>query len=102
MKMKKFFIILLPLAVFCSSLFAMEQQGKEKVELAVRQVTLSVKDNYVRVCGASGKDVEIFNLTGVKVSAIHIGSSDESIVLNLPRGCYILKVGNVVRKISIR
>lgn len=34
--------------------------------------------------------------------SIKIDGQDKRYTLNLPKGCYIIKVGNVVRKISIR
>ena len=33
---------------------------------------------------------------------VKVDSSEKSYPLNLPKGCYIVKVGKVVRKISIR
>ena len=39
---------------------------------------------------------------GVRVLSIRVDGNDKSYNLNLPKGCYIVKVGNVVRKISIR
>ncbi len=54
------------------------------------------------VSGADGKTLEIVSLTGRKVMEEQIDSPAQKIELNLPKGCYIVKVGNVVRKISVR
>ncbi len=78
------------------------QTDSETVENAISGITLTVKGTKVSITGANGETMEIFNLTGVKVSSVVIDSSDKSFNLNLPKGCYILKVGKVVRKISIR
>lgn len=67
-----------------------------------QDVQISVEGTQVHICGAEGLTMEVYNLTGVKVSTTKIDSDDAIINLNLQHGCYILKVGKVVRKISIR
>jgi hypothetical protein len=44
----------------------------------------------------------IYNVAGVRVMSLKIEGADKLIDLNLPKGCYIVKVGKVVRKISIK
>ena len=78
------------------------QAESDAVENSLSGITLTVNGTKVHVTGANGENMEIFNLTGVKVSSISIDSADKSLTLTLPKGCYILKVGKVVRKISIR
>ena len=41
-------------------------------------------------------------MAGVKVMSIKVEGQDKKYELNLPKGCYIVKVGKTVRKISIR
>lgn len=65
-------------------------------------ITITVEQSVVRVNGASGMTLEIVSLTGKKVASVKIDSPAQRIDLNLPKGCYILKVGKVVRKISVR
>ena len=79
-----------------------EGEQQETIENTLSDVTLRVANNKVRVSGANGQVMEIFNLTGVKVATIRIENGDKSYNLNLPQGCYILKVGKIVRKISIQ
>ena len=55
----------------------------------------------VVITNAEGKTLEIYNLTGVRVARIRIDSNDKQITLNLTRGCYIMKVDKVVRKVTI-
>ena len=45
--------------------------------------------------------MEIFNITGIKVTTLKIDSNDKTFNLNLNRGCYIVKIGKISRKISI-
>lgn len=79
-----------------------EFEQQEQIENTLSDVSLRVANNKVRVSGANGQVMEIFNLTGVKVATIRIESADKSYNLNLPQGCYILKIGKIVRKISIQ
>ena len=68
----------------------------------VSGIQLTIKDGNVHIVGANGEVMEIFNLTGAKVATIRIDSNDKSFALNLPKGCYLIKVGKVVRKISVQ
>lgn len=74
----------------------------EGPESEVTAVTITVSGSNVRVCGASGETLDVFNLAGVKVGSYRIDSAEKTIRLNLSKGCYILKVGDIARKVSIR
>lgn len=101
--MKKLQILALSLLLTGAPLSLMAQNERtEEVETELTAVTLSVNGSKVHVTGAEGETLEIYNLTGVKVATIRIDSNDKTMALTLQRGCYILKVGKVVRKISIR
>ena len=43
----------------------------------------------------------MISLTGRHLMKIRIESQSQQVELNMPKGCYILKVENVVRKVSI-
>jgi hypothetical protein len=51
---------------------------------------------------ASGMTLEVVSLTGRAIATYKIESTSQRIELNLPKGCYILKVGKVVRKVTVR
>ena len=75
----------------------------DNIETEVVAVTISQEgQSAIRIVGAQDKVLEIYKVTGVSVDKIRIDSNDKRIELNLQKGCYILKVGKVVRKISIR
>lgn len=65
-------------------------------------ISIYVQGTTLHVSGAAGQNLYIYNITGVRVLSIRVDGSDKAYNLNLPKGCYIVKVGNVVRKISIR
>lgn len=71
-------------------------------ELIDEQVTLTVEGNVVLVNGAQGEVLEVVSLTGRQVAQYRIESASQRVELNLSKGCYVLKVGKIVRKVSIR
>ena len=74
----------------------------EIVEQVFSMVDISVSGNVLHVTGAAGQDLYVYNVTGVRVKSFRVDSNDKRYELNLPKGCYIVKVDKVVRKISIR
>lgn len=65
------------------------------------KVTMTVTQSTVVVEGANGLMLEVVSLTGRPVMKVKIESQSQRIDLNLPKGCYILKIDKVVRKVSI-
>lgn len=78
-----------------SSLPALEQVRTEDVRISV------VNGRNIRVQNAHGATLEIYNITGVKVASFKIEGGDRTVSPDLPRGCYIVKVGKVARKVAI-
>ena len=75
--------------------FAAVEQTDEKIEISVEGQTVYVN-------GAQGEELIVVSLTGRQVLKAKIERPAQRIDLNLPKGCYILKVGKVVRKIQVR
>lgn len=74
------------------------------LETSVEQesdVKIVVEDNQVHILGAQGAILEIYDVTGKRISAYRIDSNDKTITLNLGKGCYILRVGKTTRKIAL-
>ena len=95
--------------MLCSLALAMPVEGvahSMTIESEISQVTKSavsimVKGHQIRVQHAQGLLMEIYSVTGSKVFSQKIDSNDQTLQLGLTRGCYIIKVGDVARKISI-
>lgn len=62
---------------------------------------ISVKNNAVTIQGGNGLVLEVVSLTGRSVATYKIESPTQRIELNLPKGCYILKVGKTIRKVTL-
>jgi len=63
--------------------------------------TITVQGNVVSVNGGNGQYLEIVSLTGKAIASYKIEYQSQRFELNLPKGCYILKVGKTVRKVTI-
>lgn len=75
--------------------------ASEDISEVVETVQVTVKGRSIRVQHAQGSTMEVYSVTGAKVKSVSIDSNDQTVNLNLGKGCYIVKVGNVARKISL-
>ncbi len=100
--MKKFYIITLTLAMAFAPLSSYAENDRENIEMNVSGIQLSINGGNVHIVGANGEVMEVFNLTGAKVATIRIDANDKTFALNLTKGCYLIKVGKIVRKISVQ
>ena len=75
--------------------------GSNGTELADGGISINVSGRTVTVSGAQGEKLEIVSLTGRVVKQLTIDAPSQSFELNIPKGCYILKVGKTFKKISV-
>ena len=73
----------------------------EIIELSDNSISVTVKGSVLHVCGAAGQMLYVYNVAGVRVKSFRVDGDDKLYSMNLPKGCYIVKVGDMVRKISI-
>ncbi|MCD8282948.1 MAG: DUF6383 domain-containing protein [Prevotella sp.] len=73
----------------------------ENMDIDITNVTVSLSRNVLHVSGAEGQTLQIYKITGVGVMSVKIDSDDKYIPLSLAKGCYIVKIGKIARKISI-
>ncbi len=100
---KKLYILTMFALLLSAPISAWAQSEADDVEGELHTITLSIDGAKVHIDGAEGKVLEVYNLTGIKVATIRIDNDSKQVNLdNLSKGYYILKVGDVVRKVSIR
>lgn len=100
---KSLCIMALGALLLATPLQAVAWEGCMQPTAEVTAATLSISGNTVRVNGAEGEVLRVYSLTGLEVARYTIESNDVQLNLgNLNHGYYIIKVGKVVRKISIR
>ena len=66
------------------------------------EVTINYSQGVLYIKGGEGKRLEVISLTGRCLLEQQIDSPAQKIELNIPKGCYIVKVGSVVRKLAVR
>lgn len=75
--------------------------NSEQPERDFVQITITMENNQLRICGAYGQEVKIYNILGKIEKIYKVDSNDKRIDLPLKKGYYIVKVGAVVRKIAL-
>lgn len=68
---------------------------------AFSSINIFFSGTTLRVTGAGGYTLTVYSITGSRVMCQKIEGDDKSWNLNLTHGVYIVKVGNVVRKIAV-
>ena len=103
MRMRKNLLIISMMAFLAVPAVATTTMVMERgvAEMIDESIALSVDGNAVTVTGAQGQKLIVVSLTGRQVAEYQIDSPAQRIELNLTKGCYVLKVGNVVRKVSV-
>ncbi len=68
-----------------------------------KSVEISAYDSCIKVKNApAGSVLEIYSVVGIKVKEIKLTSSDGEYPVNIPKGYYIIRIGEIVRKVVIR
>lgn len=104
MRMAKYILSIILCGMFLTAVptSANAEAAIEIVDNDFSKVQISLSGNVLKVSGASGLMLQVYNIAGVRVMNVKIEGDECQYNLSLPRGCYIVKVGKVVRKVSIR
>jgi hypothetical protein len=93
------FLIFILIAPLCA-------QRSERTSVAVSQeseVIILMRGNILQLQNATiGDKLEILSIVGARVLQKKIENTNQEFVLDLPKGYYIVKIGTVVRKISVK
>ncbi len=106
--MKKLYITLLSIFAACqmsvhAESFLQESNGVNVVLEAqgAVEIGISVSGQELHITNAAGKSITVYSITGSKVLSASIDSNDKTIALNVARGWYIVKVGDITRKVFV-
>lgn len=89
------------LMAFPITTYATDMQMTAIEQSLDEDISIGVDGQSVSISGAQGQILEVVSLTGRRILSIKIESPAQRVELNIPKGCYILKIGKVVRKVSI-
>lgn len=102
----KISVISLLLALHSPILVASEMYPEPvaEIENEINEVQITVSNgNIVYVKNAEGALIEVYNITGAQILSQRVESNCKIYeISNLQKGCYIVKVGKVTRKIFIK
>lgn len=99
---KKFILLAMAACFLNTSGVCMAQSEKNEPEMEFSATSIVLKGSTLYVNNAGGSVLEIFSLTGTKITSVRIDSNEKTIELSLKKGCYILRIDKLVRKITIR
>ena len=106
--MKRFYWTTLCILLFLcgfgiDGIYAQDQNRKEVMEEVVPETKIKVTENRL-VIEILTKDgvLEIFSIMGVKVYTRKIKAGTNEYQLDLPKGYYIIRIGDLVKKILLK
>lgn len=96
--------IMMALLTLCAPVQVRANAAIEIIEndLQPTAANITVNGGSIRVSSANGKIMYVYNLAGVRIHSIKVEGADRTYDLNLSKGCYIIKVGTTVRKVSLK
>ncbi len=101
--MKKYILSLSIFTLTAAVVPATAMAAIDIVELASAEPSIQYNsDRTLHIENAQGEVLRIYDVTGIAVMTIKVTSSSQRIDLSNLKGCYIVKVGKLVRKISIK
>ena len=101
--MRKTLLIISILAMMATPVLAAQLlMDPEVIAQVDNKITIEVKGGTIIASGAQGMDLEVISLTGRLMATYRIESPVQRVDLNLSKGCYVIKIGNIARKVSIR
>ena len=100
--MRRFLLISTILFLLAAPVLATGMLMDPAPSAQIDDMSIAVEGRNVTVSGAQGEKLKVVSLTGRLVAEYNIDAPVQRVELNLSKGCYILKVGKVVRKVSIQ
>lgn len=94
-------ISLVSALLFCVPIKGYTQTVASKAVIEAQAISITVNATSMHITGANGLTLMIFDSAGIIVNQFKIDSADKHIELNLKKGCYIIKVGRIARKVDI-
>lgn len=88
-------------ALRAADVVAAAPSSESSAFVAPSEVSISLRGNQLRVTNADGQTVEVYNITGVKVFVHRVEGDDRTFTLSAERGIYIVKVGKLVRRVTL-
>lgn len=103
MKSAYLFIIVTSLLLSFPAIASEDSFQQRVTQTEPAPIEISAYDSCIHVKNAPiGSVLEIYSVVGIKVKEIKIKESNGEYPVNIPKGYYIIRIGETVRKIVIR
>ena len=103
LRMKK---ILLKFTLSVALLMGLPAMSMATIEIIDQEPTaitiVQPTNNILHITNASGQMLRIYNVAGKCIKVFKVDGPDRQYELNLPKGIYIVKVGETARRITIK
>ena len=101
--MKKIcFLLFLVLGVMSMTSRAAVSFNIESLEQDNSAPSIAMIENTLHVSGANGQTLQVYTVAGICILNFKVDGMDKRFDLPLPKGVYIVKIGKIVRKISVK
>ena len=103
MRMKKIILRYLLCAMMIMGLPAAGMAAIEIIDQEPTAITITqTTHNILHVTNASGQVLRIYNVAGKCIKTFKVEGADRQYEINLPKGIYIVKVGETARRIMVK
>lgn len=103
MRMKKIILRYLLCAMMIMGLPAAGMAAIEIIDQEPTAITITqTTNNILHVTNASGQVLRIYNVAGKCIKTFKVEGADRQYEINLPKGIYIVKVGETARRIMVK
>ena len=98
------YILILSLFLFAASMVMAEKaENSDRVGAESESIELWADTNRLFIRnGEPGSIIVVYSVVGTKVKEIELKTASSEIPLQLPKGYYIVKIGEVARKIAVK
>jgi len=89
--------------LLAASLHAQEKKITNVQDDSQVEIELTITGSTVKVKNATmGKFLDVYSVVGKKIESFEIKSVNDECILHVPKGLYILKIENTIRKVVIK
>jgi hypothetical protein len=95
-------LLFLAFALLSSAGFSKENSAiYYDADTQATEISIIANKIYIQNLPSAGK-LQIFSILGVNIATIDVKAGTAEYSINLPKGYYIVKVGDVVRKVAVK
>ncbi|MCH5181677.1 MAG: T9SS type A sorting domain-containing protein [Prevotellaceae bacterium] len=99
--MKKYLLFFFLFAAASASAHIVTETEEQAFTSVQPTPQISVNGGNIRIQGANGLCLEIYDITGKRIYSQQLDSPDKTVSPELPKGIYIVRIGKYTRKLAL-